>query len=1546
MCNNNKTERQIITEIRSQYMGLHDLPRQSLASSIKTLADDLYTKDMHFIFELIQNAEDNSYADGARPTLRFRLQEMAVGTQNRLCLVVENNEIGFEEKHVTALCQVGQSTKTKEQGYIGEKGIGFKSVFRITDRPAIHSNGFHFELPRKDEETGLGYIVPAWLRDASHVRATGETTIVLPLKEDTALETITTALQDIAPETILFLSKLRTIEIEVDLPGESYEIVIEKDDSRAPLVELTHLKRQQSEDELETRRYWVAARQFEKPADINQEKRQNVTTRTVSVAIPLDDGGEHPGKLFAYLPIWERTGLPFLINADFLLVSSREGIHEKETWNIWLRDCIAAVYTEAFMAIVGNETWPIEQRAHAYASIPTGSRQEWLEPVVHEIHEHLTQAACVLTSPIGTLGKPEFCRLPRDAWRELLETPDRYPAALGRDFTLSHSTIAQPFIVILNRIGVPELSDSDVLACLQDNEWLAEQSDDWLLRLYRQLMKDEIEMPAERPLVPARLLGTRISELCSPTKLPVYFRPDKAGTKALRAIPSWLRKEKPVAFLPKPLQRLINECDDHEKLREWITEELEVYPFTAGNYSVDVLEYLQDEKDQIGEEQLLEATKFLVEHAAKDFDWLKLPIVLADGRRMTVAEARALHWNGGEDGAQVQIQELVVPESYDPETGWLHIWRTAEDRRHFVALGSLYISQPRTLFAKIDAKDYPGMARVKISRDCSCRTDEDKAALSTCHNKSAFSRYHDAFIETVRLPSALSSLTTNCAQALLKWLKYLRLEKKSDYKWESALHNAGLKIKGTFNNYGQYSNYFDSPLLAWLKRESWLPTTKGLVRTSLAFVSKTETKEVLGDTVPYFEGNLSESLLTLLGVNTSVTVETLISRLDACRDDPKMDAKLPERIYRQLASRTQDGDNSGLQWKFKRHPLIFLPDRPAGQQWFTSKDCVWRDARELFGDAFGYLEQVYPRLRDFFVDTLKVKEKVDTESYAQRWLQLQSEPPPEGQTHRPVIAKLYRELQGALKLEPRPDWLRHFLWNANVYTQADTFEDPASVVVPDDGNLKRFFDGEVAFAWRPEHDAFDDWQQLYSALKVRLLSECVRAELDSQTDAEHVPKDELFLTPAFVQMIASWLREKERVAYDRLRENRVFERLFRVREERVDTPLQVKYTLNGIGNGPVVKSEDLPVFWDQDEFRLIRGSAEKGGDAKMDAAKQLSRFLLGSPVDDHGLSSWIELNFGESDTTRLKRNNWSVPREILDLSAAPASTSDEEESESQANAGNAPPSSAPIPAAPARPPEAEIQPKSEHKAPAETPASSTPPRHQPDSKGPSETSLSEHDRGGTTSPVEPDSVTPQEPDPAPGIVDYVAMLAEAFNCPGKTGIDKYFQIDAEMNNGRVHNPERRAGKLTEEHRERMANERTPDERRHTTERRIIEPADPQVRENLLNWYGGRCQICGETWPERDGSPFFAAARLVERQHGEWLDSEGNVLCLCAKHFAQWRHAAKEASKSIPEQVNSLVLSSEGGTQKLSLLFTMLGDDVEIVYCEKHFLALKTLLECA
>lgn len=56
--------------------------------------------------------------------------------------MVMNNEAGFTTANIRALCDVGNSTKAGiNTGYIGHKGIGFKSVFRVSYNDVVQQNG-------------------------------------------------------------------------------------------------------------------------------------------------------------------------------------------------------------------------------------------------------------------------------------------------------------------------------------------------------------------------------------------------------------------------------------------------------------------------------------------------------------------------------------------------------------------------------------------------------------------------------------------------------------------------------------------------------------------------------------------------------------------------------------------------------------------------------------------------------------------------------------------------------------------------------------------------------------------------------------------------------------------------------------------------------------------------------------------------------------------------------------------------------------------------------------------------------------------------------------------------------------------------------------------------------------------------------------------------------------------------------------------------------------------------------------------------------------
>jgi hypothetical protein len=48
---------------------------RDLRAALRNLAEELNAKETHFILELLQNAEDNTYPDGAEPELRISVEE-------------------------------------------------------------------------------------------------------------------------------------------------------------------------------------------------------------------------------------------------------------------------------------------------------------------------------------------------------------------------------------------------------------------------------------------------------------------------------------------------------------------------------------------------------------------------------------------------------------------------------------------------------------------------------------------------------------------------------------------------------------------------------------------------------------------------------------------------------------------------------------------------------------------------------------------------------------------------------------------------------------------------------------------------------------------------------------------------------------------------------------------------------------------------------------------------------------------------------------------------------------------------------------------------------------------------------------------------------------------------------------------------------------------------------------------------------------------------------------------------------------------------------
>jgi hypothetical protein len=191
-----------------------------------------------------------------------------------------------------------------------------------------------------------------------------------------------------------------------------------------------------------------------------------------------------------------------------------------------------------------------------------------------------------------------------------------------------------------------------------------------------------------------------------------------------------------------------------------------------------------------------------------------------------------------------------------------------------------------------------------------------------------------------------------------------------------------------------------------------------------------------------------------------------------------------------------------------------------------------------------------------------------------------------------------------------------------------------------------------------------------------------------------------------------------------------------------------------------------------------------------------------------------------------------------------------------------------------------------------------------------------------------------------GELDVRAAIEAVFNRDGLDGGDEYEFVD-----GRSADPERRRDHAERELENRRASEPDSTERQSSVNRREWEARDPAVRAYLLNTYGGRCQICGMTFPRRDGQPYFEARYLVPRLAARWIDHPGNALCLCATCFAKLLYGAVEGSAVI-EQISKVTEAAAGLPGGASIRFELCGEPAELNFAQRHLIDLGALLAVA
>ncbi|XP_020240168.1 uncharacterized protein LOC109819008 [Cajanus cajan] len=512
-----------IEEIRRNKFSIGKEPNpliEDLHQAVKNLSVELYTKDVHFLMELIQNAEDNVYSKGVKPSLEFIITSKDItSTGAAATLLIFNNEKGFSAKNIESICSVGRSTKKgkRSSGYIGEKGIGFKSVFLVTTEPYIFSNGYQIRFNEKPcPHCGLGYVVPEWveekatLEDIKNIYGARDgsiptTTIVLPLKSD-KVKPVKQQLSDIHPELLLFLSKIRHLSVRennenpklnsanaISISTEINFVTRKNMNAESYTLHLSAEENGGSEKECS---YYMWKQKFPVMLENVVERRMGVEECVVTLAFPnqerLHRGKTSPG-VYAYLPTEMVTNFPFIIQADFVLASSRETILLDDKWNHGILECVPSAFVDAFKTlIIGSNQAPVSTLAEMFKFIPIEtSPYQKLNNVREKIKEKLVEENII---PIETYKVQKYFYKPREVGRLDSEFWDILDKARAEGVylhnlsshgwkILSSSLDMSKYDGILNFLGVQQVKLDWYAKCIQSSNLVGGVSEEAYMKL-------------------------------------------------------------------------------------------------------------------------------------------------------------------------------------------------------------------------------------------------------------------------------------------------------------------------------------------------------------------------------------------------------------------------------------------------------------------------------------------------------------------------------------------------------------------------------------------------------------------------------------------------------------------------------------------------------------------------------------------------------------------------------------------------------------------------------------------------------------------------------------------------------------------------------------------------------------------------------------------------------------------------------------------------------------------------------------------------------
>ncbi len=323
----------------------------------KVISGDIWEGSTRYVYELLQNAEDE------------KATESRIYVSKKRAKIVHNGE-PFTSEDIRNLCYAASKKDPNES--IGYLGVGFRSVFPITDKPEIYSGHYSFRFDKEEcmkefGESSLYYFYPHWIEQPTEIVGPQKTTIILPFKTEENFHMTTEQLEKLGPDSLLFLRHIESIIIRNEENNESRvcNITPLEDFSSLPNNKDIKVGKLQLVDGNVATRFLVFRGTFQVPDEIRQDeetiraKRENIKEREVSIAFQLDEQDTlRPikGYMCSFFPLMERK-VNFLVHADFIVQAGRIALRDTK-WNKWMMKKAKEVAVASYTYFQNNPSEP------------------------------------------------------------------------------------------------------------------------------------------------------------------------------------------------------------------------------------------------------------------------------------------------------------------------------------------------------------------------------------------------------------------------------------------------------------------------------------------------------------------------------------------------------------------------------------------------------------------------------------------------------------------------------------------------------------------------------------------------------------------------------------------------------------------------------------------------------------------------------------------------------------------------------------------------------------------------------------------------------------------------------------------------------------------------------------------------------------------------------------------------------------------------------------------------------------------------------------